>query len=337
MKWAKLIILCLSILGILAGLTLWWEHQHNYPSTDDAYVEANILTVSPQESGRVTLVNVAENDYVTAGQLLLQIDDSDLQSAVDEATSELEKTIQKHMMAGSDVSQAIANLNAVQATLRDAELEYERQQALYDRRIISKSILDKTEANLDKVKAERDSARAALNTAQTQLGGATDHDPAVRAARASLKRAQIALSYAMVYAPVDGWVANLTLRPGDVVSEGQSLFSIVEKKDWWVTANFKETDLSRIKPGQPASITLDMYPDLDLTGTVASIGMGSGAIFSLIPPENATGNWVHVTQRFPVRIHLDYQPTVEQEQRLRAGASVTATVDTTQSDTNIND
>jgi membrane fusion protein, multidrug efflux system len=237
------------------------------------------------------------------------------------------------MMAGSDVSEAIAKLNAVQATLRDAELEFERQQTLYERRIISKSTLDKTQANLDKIKADRDSARAALNTAQTQLGGKTDEDPAVRAARATLKRAQIALSHAVIYAPADGWIANLTLRPGDVITAGQSLFSLVEKNDWWVTANFKETALSRIQPGQPASIEVDMYPDLKLSGKVASLGMGSGAIFSLLPPENATGNWVHVTQRFPVRIHLDYQPSPDQQQRLRAGASVTATVDTTNLDT----
>lgn len=333
MKWAKLGLLSICLIGIIVGLGLWWQHQKTYPSTDDAYVEANILTVSSQESGRVTELNATENAYVKAGDVLLKIDDSDLQSAVDEATSELEKTIQKHMMAGSDVSEAIANLNAVQATLRDAELEFERQQTLYERRIISKSTLDKTQANLDKIKADRDSARAALNTAQTQLGGKTDEDPAVRSARATLKRAQIALSHAVIYAPADGWIANLTLRPGDVITAGQSLFSLVEKNDWWVTANFKETALSRIQPGQPASIEVDMYPDLKLSGKVASLGMGSGAIFSLLPPENATGNWVHVTQRFPIRIHLDYQPSPDQQQRLRAGASVTATVDTTNLDT----
>lgn len=174
MKWAKLGLLSICLIGIIVGLGLWWQHQKTYPSTDDAYVEANILTVSSQESGRVTELNATENAYVKAGDVLLKIDDSDLQSAVDEATSELEKTIQKHMMAGSDVSEAIANLNAVQATLRDAELEFERQQTLYERRIISKSTLDKTQANLDKIKADRDSARAALNTAQTQLGGKTD-------------------------------------------------------------------------------------------------------------------------------------------------------------------
>ncbi|SFK58589.1 HlyD family secretion protein [Methylophaga sulfidovorans] len=333
MKWAKSILLGIFFIGIVVGLGLWWHHQKIYPSTDDAYVQANILTVSPQESGRVTELNVAENDYVKAGDALIKIDDSDLQSAVDEATSELEKTIQKHMMAGSDVSEAIANLNAVQATLSDAELEFERQQTLYERRIIPKSTLDKTRANLEKLKADRDSARAALNTAQTQLGGKTDEDPAVRAARATLKRAQIALSHAVVYAPADGWIANLTLRPGDVITTGQPLFSIVEKNDWWVTANFKETALARIRRGQPASISVDMYPDMELTGKVASLGMGSGAIFSLLPPENATGNWVHVTQRFPVRIHLDYQPTPDQQKRLRAGSSVTAKVDTTELDT----
>lgn len=333
MKWAKSILLGIFLIGIVVGLGLWWHHQEIYPSTDDAYVQANILTVSPQESGRVTELNVAENDYVKAGDVLIKIDDSDLQSAVDEATSELEKTIQKHMMAGSDVSEAIANLNAVQATLGDAELEFERQQTLYERRIIPKSTLDKTRANLEKLKADRDSARAALNTAQTQLGGETDQDPAVRAARASLKRAQIALSHAVVYAPANGWIASISLRPGDVITNGQPLFSIVEESDWWVTANFKETDLARIRPGQPASISVDMYPDLKLTGKVGSLGMGSGAIFSLLPPENATGNWVHVTQRFPVRIHLDYHPSPDQQQRLRAGASVTATVDTTEADT----
>lgn len=333
MKSAKLISLGILLIGIIAGLGLWWHHQEIYPSTDDSYVQANILTVSAQESGRVTTLNVTENAYVKAGDVLLKIDDSDLQSAVDQATSELEKTIQKHMMAGSNVSEAIANLHAVQATLNDAELEFKRQKSLYERRVISKSILDKTQANLNKLKSDRASARAALNTAQTQLGGKTDQDPAVRAARAALKRALIALNHASVYAQADGWVANLSLRPGDVIEAGQPLFSLVEKDDWWVTANFKETALARIRPGQPVSISVDMYPDLKLAGKVASLGMGSGAIFSLLPPENATGNWVHVTQRFPVRINLNYQPTPGKQQRLRAGASVTATIDTSALDT----
>lgn len=333
MKWAKVTILGIIVIGIVVGVGLWWQHQTIYPSTDDAYVQANILTVSPQVSGRVTKLNVTENSYVNAGDVLLKMDDSDLQSAVDEATSELAQTIQKHMVADSEVSEAIANLNAVQATLRDAELEFERQQTLYKRQMIAKSVLDQSQANLDKIKGNRESARAALDAAQTQLGGNTDKDPAVQAARAALKRAQIALSHAVVFAPADGWIANLTLRPGDVIAAGQSLFSVVEKSHWWITANFKETTLSRLRAGQPASISVDMYPDLKLTGKVASLGMGSGAIFSLLPPQNATGNWVHVTQRFPVRIQLDYESSPDKPQRLRAGASVTVTVDTSGLDT----
>lgn len=333
MKLAKLILLGILLTGMVIGLGLWWHHQKIYPSTDDAYIQANILTVAPQASGRVTKLNVTENAYVKAGDILLKIDDSDLQNTVDEATSELAQAIQKHMVADSEVSKAIANLNAVQATLGDAKLEFERQKTLYQRRIIPKSTLDKSRTNLDKIKADRDSARAALDAAQTELGGNTDKDPAVKTARSALTRAEIALSQAVVYAPTDGWIANLTLRPGDVITTGQPLFSIVEKNDWWVTANFKETTLSRLRAGQPASISVDMYPDMKLSGKVTSLGMGSGTIFSLLPPENATGNWVHVTQRFPVRIQLDYEPSPDKPQLLRAGASVIVTIDTSSLDT----
>lgn len=136
------------------------------------------------------------------------------------------------------------------------------------------------------------------------------------------------MEHATIIAPTRGWVANISLRPGQVVGVGQPLFSLVEDGEWWVDGNFKETDLARIRPGQPVSLTIDMYPGTKVNGSVESIGAGSGAVFSLLPAQNASGNWVKITQRFPVRIRLSDKPK-DPALQLRVGASVTVTINTT--------
>ena len=171
-------------------------------------------------------------------------------------------------------------------------------------------------------------AEAALRAAETQSRGGSDDAPAVRATRASREMANLDLAHATVTAPADSWIAALDLRPGQVVNANVPQFTLVEDSGWWVDDNFKETDLHRIRPGQPATVEVDMYPGLELSGHVVSIGAGSGASFSLLPAQNATGNWVKVTQRFTVRIALDDAPA-DPAMQLRLGTSSTVTVDTT--------
>lgn len=329
MKFFKPLILILAVLGIGAGLVWYWRHGIFYPSTDDAYLQANIATIAPQVGGRVERLEVSDNIHVSAGDVLFTIESSSLQAAVDAAQAQLDLAILGADAASSAVAVAEAELASADASLAHAEVALARARNLASRNDLAQSALDDAQAVRDRAAAARDSAAANLAMARAQAG--TDEAgaaPAVQAARAALDQALIDLSHAVVTAPADGWIANLTLRAGQVVARDQPLFSLVEDGEWWVDGNFKETDLDRIRPGQPVRLSVDMYPGLDLSGVVESIGAGSGAVFSLLPAQNATGNWVKVTQRFPVRIRL-LKPPTDPARQLRVGASVTATVDTT--------
>ncbi|NIZ12737.1 HlyD family secretion protein [Phaeobacter sp. HF9A] len=332
MKKFKLI--GVAVAAVLAGCGMLWWYQHGliYPKTDDAYLQANILSVAPQVSGRVTEVPVSENSYVKAGDLLFKIDSAQLEAAVETAQANYELAQQNAGSSRAAVSAAQARVTAAQAARQEAQTDYDRKKMLFDSGDVAQAALDQSSTALDQAVSALNEAESQLEAAQNQAGQAGDSNATVRAAQGQLRQAQIALDHAKVIAPVDGWVSNISLRPGQVVDSGQPLFSIVEDGRWWVDGNFKETDLSRIAPGQPVSITVDMYPGTVLTGQVDSIGAGSGAAFSLLPPENATGNWVKVTQRFPVRIDLKDIPK-DAALQLRVGASVTATVDTSQADT----
>ncbi len=331
MKNLKIIMLLVAVVAIGAGLWWWWEHEKVYPSTNDAYLQANILTIAPQIGGRVTRVAVAENDHVKAGDLLVQLDTSALNAAVEAAQAQYEIARQGAGASESNVSAASANLASAKAALTDAQVSFDRTQALFKLGDVAQAALDQATAARDQAQAAVAAAEAARAAAQDQAGASGDDNAAVRAALASLTTAQIELGYSRLTAPTAGWISNIDLRTGSVVAPDAPLFSLVEDGDWWVDANFKETDLARIRPGQPVTLSVDMYPGLDLKGTVESIGAGSGAVFSLLPAQNATGNWVKVTQRFPVRIMLDGKPQ-DAAMQLRVGASVTAAVDTSSMD-----
>lgn len=320
-------ILPVLVLIIAVGFWWWWRHQALYPSTDDAYLSADIVTIVPQIGGRVTQLDVVENQRVAAGDPLFSLDDTDAQAAVAAAQAQLDLATQGSGVTSADIAQAEANLVSARAVQSNAQLDFDRQDTLFRRGDVAQALRDQAQTTLDQAIAQVSAAEAALQAARDQHGASGTDNASVRAAQAALDQAQISLSYARVTAPANGWIANLTLRPGQVVSDGQGLFSVVEDGQWWVDANFKETDLHRIRPGQPATIKIDMYPGVTLKGHVDSIGAGSGASFSLLPAENASGNWVKVTQRFAVRIALDEAPT-DPAMQLRTGASTTVSVDT---------
>ena len=323
----------LVVIGALAivagvGMWFWWRHSALHPSTDDAYLTANIVTVVPQIGGKVVQVDVIENQRIAAGDALFTIEDTEMQAAVAAAQARLDIAMQGTGVSDADISQAEARLAAARANQSNAQLTYDRQGALFAKGDVARAALDQAQAQLDVTIAEVAAAEASLKAARDQHGSSGADNAQVRAAQAELDQAKLSLGYARVIAPTSGWAANITLRPGQVVSDGQQLFSIVEDNGWWIEANFKETDLDRIRPGQPATVSIDMYPNLRLKGHVDSIGAGSGASFSLLPSENASGNWVKVTQRFPVRVALDEVPS-DPALQLRTGASTTVTVDTT--------
>lgn len=331
MKKLKLVGLGLVAAAVAAGMILWWHHGKIYPSTGDAYLRAHLLTISPQVGGLVASVAVGENSYVTEGDILFAFDMDTLQAALDIAQAQFDQATQNAGAEGSNVAAAEAQVTQANASLREVLSHFDRTEQLFRLGDVSQAALDQVTAARDQAQATVAAATAALNAARDQMGATGQQNAGVRIAMGQLALAQMNLDHATVRAPATGWVANITLRPGQVVAAGQPLFSLVEDGEWWVDGNFKETDIDRIRPGQPVSLTLDMYPGTTLTGTVDSIGAGSGAVFSLLPPQNASGNWVKVTQRFPVRIVLDPVPAGSAVQ-LRVGASVVATVDTSSLD-----
>lgn len=329
MKSPKRLIVVAVVLAIGGGLAAYWRYTAAHPSTDDSYLEAGILTITPQVSGTVSALHVVENQLVQQGDILFTIDAAPLIAARDAALAQLDQASQAAGVTGANVFAAEAQLSSTKATQSEAQSAYDRQTALFKDGNVAQAAVDKARASLDETTAAVAAAEAALQAARAQSGLDGAENAGVRAARANLTLADINLARATIAAPASGWISNLDLRQGQFVAAGQPQFSIVDSSDWWVEANFKETDLALIRAGLPAEVAVDMYPGLVLPGVVQSIGAGSGATFSLLPAQNATGNWVKVTQRFPVRIALTSVPQ-DPAKQLRAGASATVTVDTTQ-------
>ncbi|SDX73216.1 membrane fusion protein, multidrug efflux system [Ruegeria halocynthiae] len=314
-----------AVVGILAAITLglffFWRHEERYPSTKDAYVGANIIYVAAQVTGQVAQVSVVENQVINAGDLLFTIDATQFSASVAQAKADLDSSIQQAQSYSTQITAAQASVESAQSAYETAQKNFERAKALA-------STGDLAQASLDQTTSEFAQASARLTTSQSSLlalqSGVAAKQDDILSSQAALEIAQADLAWTKVYAAADGWIANLTLRPGSSVSANAPQFSIVESSDWWVDANFKETSLPRIRPGQPVTVQVDMLPGAVLTGKVSSIGRGSGDTFSLLPSENSSGNWVKVTRRFPVRIELD--PT---DAPLRVGGSSKVTVDTT--------
>lgn len=324
----KLVVLAFSLILAAAGAFGWWQYQARYPSTDDAYVQAHIVQIAARISGPLVELAVHNDQRVNKGDLLFAIDPAPFEAAVHEAEAALDQARQSARAAAAAIEAARARVDQVKAAVENAQSTYARVAQLRKRGDSTQAALDDALAALDQGKANQAAALASLEQARQTLGEGGEENAGVRAAAAALERARLNLSYTRVIAPSDGFISNLTTRPGQMVQAGASMFALVEDSSWWVDANFKETDLTRIRPGQPASVQVDMYPDRSINGVVESIGAGSGATFSLLPPENATGNWVKVTQRFTVRIKLiDHLHEVDRP--LRVGASALITVDTT--------
>jgi membrane fusion protein (multidrug efflux system) len=321
-RWPLLLLATLTV--VLATGWYLWQRTY-YPATDDAYLNANVIRVAAQVGGPISRVAVVDQQAVQAGDLLFEIDPAPFDIAVQQAEAQLAQT-------GSDISAATSAVQSAREQVKQAQAAYDeavknahRVSSLAGKGAVSKADSDHATAQRDSTSAALKAARAALQEAIERRGKTGAGNARTRIARAQLSQAQLNLSYTRVRAPVAGIVSDFDLRPGSTVAAGQTLFALVETKEWWIDANFKETDLHRIHPGQPARITLDMYPDIAFRGEVESLSPASGTAFSLLPPENATGNWVKVTQRFPVRVRLlDPDPKLS----LRIGASSSVTINT---------
>ncbi len=324
-RWAALFVLLAATIG---GVLLYWRHAELYPSTDNAYTGANTVRVAAQVSGPVAQVYVKDDDKVASGDPLFDIDPALYDAALRNARAQFDAAASAAGTAADALTGVAAKLEEKRVALEDAITRYrEAKTAQTEAEAPSPALSDALKAWHDAVEALT-AAQAEFDIEQDKKLTVTTPTVQLRAASAALDKATHERVRTHVTAPASGWVSNVNLRPGSVVQAGTPALALVEDGNWWVDANFRETDLSRVKPGQKASIKLDMYPGTPLDGVVESISAGSGATFSVLPPENATGNWVKVTQRFPVRIKITSAPDTDRP--LRLGASAAVKIDTTE-------
>jgi len=300
-----------------------------YVSTDNAYVQADRVTVAPQVGGRVVAVLVRENQAVKAGDVLFRIDPEPLEIAVARAQAQMEGIRSLLDAARAGYRSAEANMLSADEALRVKEAQYRRVEELRAKGLVAQKDVDDAANELADARGERDADVAAVSRAKSLLGGlpkTPDEElSGYKLAKAQLASANLDLGHATVRATLDGTIGKQNLQPGDYLAPGQAAMPLVASRGLWIDANFKETDLTHVHPGQPASIEVDAYPDHGWNGHVASISPASGAEFSVLPAQNATGNWVKVVQRIAVRIAID---DPDSGPMLRAGMSAVVTIDT---------
>jgi membrane fusion protein, multidrug efflux system len=315
----------------------WWTVGRFIESTDDAYVGAHNTTLAAKVGGYVASIAVADNSRVKAGDVIATVDDGDFRLAVDSARDKLatqqatvERIGQQVTAQMSAVDQAKAQLASAQAAAKRAQLELDRQQTLAQRDFASRQTLEQAQSNRDQAVAAVQSAQAAVDAALANVDVLkAQQQEAVRTVdelRTALAKAERDLSFTVIRAPVDGVIGNRAMQVGDYVQTGQRLASLVPLDEVYVDANFKETQLAHLLPGQKVEVSVDALPDQTIEGTVMSVAPASGAVFSLLPPDNATGNFTKIVQRLPVRIQVPAK--VAEQGELRPGMSVVVSVNT---------
>ncbi len=313
-RWLPRLAGLLAVAGLIGAGFLYWLDARHYESTDDAFIDADISQVSAQISGRVTKVLADDNAQVRAGQVLVELDQRDLKMRLDQAVAQrdqaeaqLEQARATLPVRQADLDQASANIRVSQSDLQQSQRDYGRYTAINPRAISAQTIdsarasLTAAQARLDAARQVEAGARAQLAVARTQISAA---EAALRLAEANVAQAQLNLSYTTIQAPTDGRIARRTVQLGNTISAGQALLAVVQPA-CWVTANFKESQLADMRPGQKAQIAIDAFGGRELAAHVVSLQPGTGAVFSSLPAENATGNYVKIVQRLPVKIAFD--------------------------------
>ncbi|MGO7905884.1 HlyD family secretion protein [Rhizobium leguminosarum] len=334
-------VLPIVVLALLAGGGWygyeWWTNGRFMVSTDDAYIEGDIATISPKVTGYVAKVNVVANQEVKAGDVLATLDNGDYQNALDLAQAQIvteQLSLQRidAQIEGANASlvQAQAQKVALEAAVRGAEITQKRQSDLQAKSVGTAADLDNANIALDQAKANLAGGDANITAAQANItilrAQRREAEGSVRSLEISRDKAVRDLSFTVLKAPYDGIVGNRSVQEGDLVSPGQRLMALVPVRQLYIDANFKETQIQHLVPGSKVNVQVDAYSDHPIVGTVESISPASGSVFSLLPPENATGNFTKVIQRMPVRIALP-QDALDSG-RLRAGLSVVVDVDT---------
>ncbi len=311
---AGIVIAIIVVLGVVVAGGQYWLESRHWASTDDAFIDADTTQIAPRVAGQVTKLLFDDNQHVVAGQTLLLIDPRDEQAKLDQAIAQqasaqasLEQARAQVAVQQAGVDQAKANVAVAQADLLQARQDYDRFREVNPRAVTRQQVDSATEAfhaaqaKLDASQQTVSGAQAQVHAAQAQVLAA---EASVRQAAASVDSARLQLSYCTITAPVAGTVTHRTVDAGNFVNPGQAMFALVQDGRW-VTANFKETQLDAIRPGQDVDIAVDAVPSVIFHGKVDSFQTGTGSAFSVLPPENATGNYVKIVQRLPVKIVFD--------------------------------
>lgn len=326
-RWPRLLLMVSVPLLLVAGVVTWYALNDHYVSTDNAYLQQDKISVSAELGGRIVAVGVKENQRVKPGDLLFRIDPEPYTIALAQADAAIASAQVKVVGLETELATTASDIATARANLEYQQQNYDREAALFKQGFSTRARMDTAQhalaearGRLAEAAAEEQKARAALVTAPIAPG----INPAVLTAMAQRRQASYNLTRTEVRAPVGGTISQADrLLNGQMMMPGLPAVSIVVSDRSWVEANFKETDLGRIQVGQPAEIEIDAYPGLTLKGHVESIGAGTGSEFSVLPAQNANGNWVKVTQRVPVRIAIDTKAGVP----LRAGLSTNVRID----------
>ena len=329
---------------VLVGL-VWGSYEFfigaHYESTDNAYVQGNVIQITPQLGGTVLAINADDTDFVKAGQTLVQLDPADAKVALDQAEAALAQAVRQVRTLYTNNGALAAQVGLREADVARAQTDIvrttddlKRRQSLTGNGAVSGEELSHAQAQVASAKSVLAAAQAGVVAAREQLtsnqaltdGTSVDQHPSVLAAAAKVREAYLATQRTALMSPVDGYVAKRTIQLGQRVAAGTPMMAIIPLNEVWVDANFKEVQLRDIRIGQPAKLVADLYgKKVEYKGTVSGLGVGTGAAFSLLPAQNATGNWIKVVQRVPVRIALDAKQIMDNP--LRVGLSMDVEVD----------
>jgi membrane fusion protein, multidrug efflux system len=319
-----LIFIVIALLWLLYYLC--WGRFHEY--TDDAYVDGNMVRLMPQIPGTVVAINTDDTQLVEEGQTIIKLDPADMRVALEKAQAGLALTVRKVRQYFDDATQANANVILRQADLDNAKLDLKRRQGLVGQRAISREEMEHYVTAVQTAQARFDYANAQLSSAYALIENTDfNNHPDIQRAKAVLRDAYLNFQRTTIVAPVTGFVAKRNVQVGQQVTPGTSMMAIVPLREIWINANYKESQLQRLRIGQDVSLTADAYDDgVTFHGKVQGLSAGTGSAFDLLPPQNATGNWIKIVQRLPVRIVLDADEL--KKHPLRIGFSVRVTTST---------
>ncbi len=324
---ALLVLLAVVIVAGIAWLAYYLLVARWHQDTDDAYVQGNIVSITAQTPGTVVSINADDGMRVKAGQVLVQLDPNDAQVALAQAEANLAATVRQVRGLFSSVDSAQADIAAREVALQQARADVARRSGLVASGAVSSEELAHAQAQLKAAEAALSASRGQLSRNRALVDATTvASQPQVQAAAAQLRQAYLNVQRAAIVAPVDGFVAKRSVQLGQRVQPGGALMAVIPLQDVWVDANFKETQLHNMRLGQPVTLTADVYgDDVTFNGKLVSLGLGTGSAFALLPAQNASGNWIKIVQRIPVRIQLD--PKQLRDHPLRLGMSMAVDVD----------